>query len=982
MRKLLTLIILLSLIFTTISAEAGVGIAPKNVRAEQYGPLIDRTVELNWDVPTTTVFATHITRETVFQSIGVNGPWETIVAQRFDQEEIQKLGINNGKLTEVHFHPRYPEEIASTTVMIWTGGTWTGDVATNNSGTLVHTQPVTQPLADAWVAVPLTEAINIPDTGEIWIGINYVLLSGFPMGTDNGPHYHGYGNLVYVYWDEEEEEGDEWTTLVDLNNTLVYNWMIRGRVVSENDPNLNFIGYNVRHEETLLTANPITELSFDDVAPQGRNFYYVSSVYAQGESVATSVMIDVFTGLEPVNPPLNLRAEAKDAVVDIFWDAPEGDRIPTEYRIYKNNTPIDTVPATTFTYSEYPLVNGVPYEFAVRALYTIPTGQSQLSNVVTATPSGITPVAFPPADIITSQSDQNVTVSWLPPEHLMPVNEAAFTFGHPVPDSGSGYTMNLPIAGVQGAAHRFSPEHLANMNVAGKKLVGARFWGGNPVAAASGVRVSVQVWIGGTSLSDPGEMVYEQHWGRTNSSHAQNMIDVGFYHPIDIPTDEELRVVILYDGKGGEGYGTVFIFPDGGTPNYGNIYLNHNGVWIAAHEQQASIQGNTLLYSFAMDNDGNVFSFGNYTPSVTMPTLGQKKIKLFAQPENDVFATSVAAFDINKTYSNTRSLLNYNVYRGETLLGNVPNDVFSFLENDAPVGAQTYLVSAVYEDKGESEPVRSSIVVQQRVFLTTFPHFEGFNVTIFPPQGWRLYSGPIAEERTWYSLPQLPFEGTRSAASASRLGNNMLTPDNWLISPRIVVPEDATSFWLYYYAGSSSNTDFQENYSILVSTKGPEIENFDTVIFTEVLSTGEWTFKQVELTAYAGETIMLAFRHHDVTGLNVLKIDSLVLDRVLNDDDDNIVPIVTELKGNYPNPFNPQTTINFNLSKNEHVTIDVFNIRGQKIRTLVNDVLEAGQHKAVFDGTDDNGRSVSSGVYFYRLLTSDTESTRRMVLMK
>ena len=99
-------------------------------------------------------------------------------------------------------------------------------------------------------------------------------------------------------------------------------------------------------------------------------------------------------------------------------------------------------------------------------------------------------------------------------------------------------------------------------------------------------------------------------------------------------------------------------------------------------------------------------------------------------------------------------------------------------------------------------------------------------------------------------------------------------------------------------------------------------------------------------------------------------------------------PIVkTELIGNYPNPLNPTTTIEFSLSfgagRDEgHVSIDIFNIKGQKVKTLVNDIYKAGTHKVVWNGDDNHGRNVSSGIYLYRMDTEKYTSTKKMILMK
>ena len=90
----------------------------------------------------------------------------------------------------------------------------------------------------------------------------------------------------------------------------------------------------------------------------------------------------------------------------------------------------------------------------------------------------------------------------------------------------------------------------------------------------------------------------------------------------------------------------------------------------------------------------------------------------------------------------------------------------------------------------------------------------------------------------------------------------------------------------------------------------------------------------------------------------------------------------TELFSNHPNPFNPETIILFALKTEEYVLIEIFNTKGQRINTLVNSFTRAGIHQVVWDGRDENGSPVSSGIYFYRMQAGEYTETRRMVLMK
>ncbi len=105
--------------------------------------------------------------------------------------------------------------------------------------------------------------------------------------------------------------------------------------------------------------------------------------------------------------------------------------------------------------------------------------------------------------------------------------------------------------------------------------------------------------------------------------------------------------------------------------------------------------------------------------------------------------------------------------------------------------------------------------------------------------------------------------------------------------------------------------------------------------------------------------------------------------------DDNEIPALGFLAQNYPNPFNPSgagrslsTTIKYEIKEAGNVTIEVFNIKGQKVKTLVNEYHTANNYSTVWNGINDNNECVSSGVYFYKMHAGRYTSTRKMVLMK
>ena len=95
-----------------------------------------------------------------------------------------------------------------------------------------------------------------------------------------------------------------------------------------------------------------------------------------------------------------------------------------------------------------------------------------------------------------------------------------------------------------------------------------------------------------------------------------------------------------------------------------------------------------------------------------------------------------------------------------------------------------------------------------------------------------------------------------------------------------------------------------------------------------------------------------------------------------------VLPEAFYLEQNYPNPFNPETTIKFALAGKSHVTIQIYNVLGQVVRTLVDRPMEAGFYSMKWDATSDSGQRVSSGVYIIRFKAGDVVQTRRMLLMK
>jgi hypothetical protein len=144
---------------------------------------------------------------------------------------------------------------------------------------------------------------------------------------------------------------------------------------------------------------------------------------------------------------------------------------------------------------------------------------------------------------------------------------------------------------------------------------------------------------------------------------------------------------------------------------------------------------------------------------------------------------------------------------------------------------------------------------------------------------------------------------------------------------------------------------------------------------------------------YDGDEITVAFAHVPSDEKTILRIANADLEDApnltayeLNDGNiavrDVVRPIAFSLHQNVPNPFNPRTTLRFSVPEASAVRLAVYDVNGRMVRTLISGERAAGMHEVTWDGTDDVGRAVASGVYVYRLTTDADVAVRKMVLVR
>jgi hypothetical protein len=166
-----------------------------------------------------------------------------------------------------------------------------------------------------------------------------------------------------------------------------------------------------------------------------------------------------------------------------------------------------------------------------------------------------------------------------------------------------------------------------------------------------------------------------------------------------------------------------------------------------------------------------------------------------------------------------------------------------------------------------------------------------------------------------------------------------------------------------------------------------DLEPGDGVIANLVFSIDDPNLEAIQIspTTMSDPDHSLMFIHVNEAGLLAESVPQLAGFEValpVKEEIKSNLPTKYDLFQNAPNPFNPITRISYDLPKPSQVKLEVFNVLGQAVKTLVNDFREAGSQTVIWDGTDNSGSSVASGLYFYRISAGDYSATKKMMMLK
>ncbi len=356
----------------------------------------------------------------------------------------------------------------------------------------------------------------------------------------------------------------------------------------------------------------------------------------------------------------------------------------------------------------------------------------------------------------------------------------------------------------------------------------------------------------------------------------------------------------------------------------------------------------------------------------------------------------------------SRALVGYNIYRDDVVVNAETVSGTFYLDTDVVVGTTyEYKVTALYNaPTGESVPCDSIVVthiqVDAPIIAEGFEEYEdfttdmglwvnldndgedtfGFNNGIdFPgendPMAYIVFN-PAS------STPPIQganaFTGDKYAACFAADSN---ANDDWLITPQIQLSEEDAN--LQFMARSYTTQFGSELVEVAVSNGSTDPDDFTVISGDEPIQLpSEWTLYSYQLDDYVGDIIRVAIHTVSEQTFFAMFDDIMVVNNgaTVDANDQVVIPEVTALRGNYPNPFNPETNISFDVKSNSDVAIDIYNIKGQKVTRLIEKNFNAGRHTVVWKGQDDAGKNVASGVYFYKMTSGDYTQTKKMMLMK
>ncbi len=363
-----------------------------------------------------------------------------------------------------------------------------------------------------------------------------------------------------------------------------------------------------------------------------------------------------------------------------------------------------------------------------------------------------------------------------------------------------------------------------------------------------------------------------------------------------------------------------------GDPN--GSYLGLNGTWYTLMEATQGNYEGTWMIKTTTSASAPAFDF-----TINGPTSG-------SDGSNITFNVSGPS---DATYN-------------WTLQGATPSTATGMTATASWANAGTYNIT-VNGTRGSSTVSHSMQITIASCGISTLPYNQGFENgitcwTILDEDG-DGYTWGLATANGFNGYSHSGSDAIASASYINQIG--ALTPDNWIISPVITVPSNGAT--LEWWSGAIDASYHNDYYSVLVSTNGTDPTNFTGQLYAGENESGNYTQHSKSLSAYAGQQINIAFRHHNCNDVYWLLIDDIKLTSGSVG-----VDVVNDIKTNvYPNPTDGKVYV----SAEDFVSVEVLDMNGRVVKT--------SNEKSV------DMSNFANGVYMFRILTANGTTNLKVV---
>jgi len=669
-----------------------------------------------------------------------------------------------------------------------------------------------------------------------------------------------------------------------------------------------------------------------------------------------------------------------------------------------NITNTNTGPITASTYTDTSVTNGTQYTYHVTAIYNNLAGESNASNTVTVTPMVPfnTPQNLTATSAPSSIGNYQVILNWAAPAPGGPGTRS----GYRVYRDGELYTTSNLSASVT---------TYTDMNVTNgtEYLYYVTAVYTSPAGESAGSN-SVTSPISNPPLSMQASVTY--------NANGQGQVGLTWTQPATGSTGTRTGYKVYRGGtlltttalSASTTSYAVTSHPNGTTQTYWvtAVYSNNNesGATTATATMFNAPLGLSATTGYQTNGDSHVVL--TWSAVANAPTLNTEE-----DSGVTIIVNAKQANNNSDDDGGTRAVSGYQVYRNGTIYTTSNINALTYTDQNVTNGTQySYNVQAVYTNPDGNSPNSNTATATPQAPGWNSP--LSFNATAGNAQVALNWTRPTAGSATHtgykvYRGTSSNFTPTTPVSTITNV-NTLTWNDTGLTNGNdyyykieatytnptgASIPLNATPYPVMPYVwnaprnltttvGSGQVTlNWQEptaggatlsEYKVFRGTSQTNLTQIHEIT-SELTTTMIWINTNVPDGSYY---YAVKASYSTPTPGGDSEYSNVVASGMVDEIDETMLPKFTSLDGNYPNPFNPETTIRFALAEAGNVSIEIFGLKGQLVRTLVNGAFGAGMHRVSWNGCDDSGRGVSSGVYFYRMRAGDYQGIKRMLLLK